>query len=347
MLFSSKNTTTYILTIGVVLVASYFADSFKQSFETNDEYELIRKYLLNDSPLYGYNRPKLWIHSKYEINSRKWKDFYSRNTTDLNQPYIHLTIKTILDHCAEDFNVCLIDDQSFSKLIPTWDIDISSLAEPMKSSIRELGMLQLIYYYGGMTVPNSFICKKNLKGLYDAGIANGNPFVCENINRAENILSSSQKKLFAPDTFFIGAKKNDETILSFVEHSKKNNKSSHFTSEFNFLGNNSKWCTSAINDNKMNLLGGELIGIKTEDNKQILLEDLMEEAYIKFHPNGYGIYIPAEEILRRPKFQWFAVMPSEEVLKTNAILSKHLLDAISDGVDEYKQTSELRSVVAI
>ena len=347
MLFSSKNITTYVLTIGILLVASYFSDSFKQTFETNDEYELIRKYLLNDSPLYGYNRPKLWIHSKYEINSRKWKDFYSRNTTDLNQPYIHLTIKTILDHCADDFNVCLIDDKSFSKLIPSWDIDVSTVAEPMKSSLRELGMLQLIYFYGGITVPNSFICKKGLKELYENGIENGRPFVCENINRTENILSSSQKKLFAPDTFFLGANKNDETILEFIEFSKKQNNSPHFTSEINFIGKSSKWCLSAIQNNKMNLLGGELIGVKTEDNKQILLEDLMEDAYIKFHPNTFGIYIPGDEILNRHKYQWFAVMSSEQLLQTNMIISKHLLDAVSDNVDIYKKTSEMRSVVAI
>jgi len=347
MLFSSKNITTYVLTIGILFVASYFSDTFKQTFETNDEYELIRKYLLNDSPLYGYNRPKLWIHSKYEINARKWKDFYSRNTTDLNQPYIHLTIKTILDHCADDFNVCLIDDKSFSKLIPSWDIDVSTVAEPMKSSLRELGMLQLIYFYGGITVPNSFVCKKSLKELYDNGIDNGLPFVSENINRNENLLSSSQKKIFAPDTLFLGAKKNDETILEFIEFSKKQNNAPHFTSEQNFNGTNSKWCISAIQRNKMNLLGGELIGVKTEDNKRIILEDLMEDAYIKFHPDAFGIYIPGDEILNRHKYQWFAVMSSEQLLKTNMIISKHLLDAISDNADEYKQNSEIRSVVAI
>jgi hypothetical protein len=347
MLFSSKNASTYILTIGSILIASYFANTYKQAFEPNDEYELIRKYLLNDSPLYGYNRPKLWIHSKYEYNARKWASFYSRSSTDLNQPYIHLTIKTILDHCADDFNVCLIDDQSFSKLIPSWDIDISTVAEPKKSQLRDLGMLQLMYYYGGLIIPNSFICKRSLKPMYENGIANGNPFVCENINRSENILASSQKKLFAPDVFIIGAKKNDDTILSLVEYAKKQNSNTHFTSEMDFNGYYSKMCGLFIQDNKMNLLGGQFVGVKTEDNKQVLLEELMEDSYIKFVPDVYGIYIPAEEILRRPKFQWFAVLSSEQLLKTNTAVTRHLVEAISDGVDEYKQTSETRSVVTI
>ena len=145
-MFSSNQITQYLMLFGVIIVAGYFGNSFNQKFQNKDEYDLIKQYLLNESPLYGFNRPKLWIHSKYEVNARKWKDFYSRNTTDLNQPYIHLTIKTIINHCGNDFNICLIDDDTFSKLIPTWDIDLSNIAEPKKSQYRELGMMQLIYY---------------------------------------------------------------------------------------------------------------------------------------------------------------------------------------------------------
>jgi hypothetical protein len=135
-MFSSKNISHYVVTGATILVASYFLNKYKQNFETNDEYDLIKKYLLNESPLYGYNRPKLWIHTKYEINARKWKDFYSRNSTDLNQPYLHLTIKTIVNHCGDDFNICLIDDDTFSKLIPSWDVDLSTVAEPMRAHFR-------------------------------------------------------------------------------------------------------------------------------------------------------------------------------------------------------------------
>jgi hypothetical protein len=107
-----------------------------------DEYEMVKKYLLNDSPLYGFNKPKIWIHTKYEISARKWKDFYWRNTYDLNQPYIHLTIKSIINHCGgKDFHICLIDDETFSKLLPKMDISIdSNMAEPQKSAIPTIGI---------------------------------------------------------------------------------------------------------------------------------------------------------------------------------------------------------------
>jgi hypothetical protein len=347
MIFTSKNISYYLVTFAIILGSSYLIGKYTQAFESNDEYEMIRKYLLNDSPLYGYNRPKLWIHTKYEINSRRWKDFYSRNTTDLNQPYIHLTIKTIIDHCGDDFNICLIDDQSFSKLLPSWDIDLANVAEPMKEHFRELGLCQLIYFYGGMVVPNSLVCLRNLKDFYDTACSTNMPFVCENINRNVNNLKQKHKMLFVPDLYFFGAAKNDPTMLELVDYLKKRNQSPHFSSEVDFVGDSSQWCLEAINKQKMTLVGGELTGVKTQNRKTILLEDLMEEGFLNMHKSAVGIYIPADEVLRRPKYQWFAVLPSEQILKSNMIISKYLMASIVDTTSEYSKSNEIQSVVSI
>jgi len=345
----NKNKLSYIVfSVIVVSVCSFIANKWQNSFvNKNDDYDMIRKYLLVDSPLYGHNRPKLWIHTKYEVNARKWKDFYSRNTTDLNEPYIHLTIKTIIDHCAKDFNICLIDDQSFSKLLPSWDIDLSQMAEPMKSNFRELGLLELVYYYGGMVVPNSFLCLKNMKSFYETGISGKRPFVCENINRTMNMVMDKHKMLFLPDLYLFGAKKNDPIILEFIEYLKQRNQSPHFTAETEFLGDSAHWCMDVIKQQKMNLIGGELVGVKTNSRSPILLENLMEEEYLDLHSNAVGIYIPNDEILKRPKFEWFAVYPSEQLLSTRMIISKYLMASIVDANDEYKKDSTIRSVVSL
>lgn len=346
-MFNLEHVGQYIVIFGVVFVVSYLATTSKQSFEMNDDYEMIRKYLLNDSPLYGYNRPKLWIHSKYEQNSRKWKDFYSRNTTDLNQPYIHLTIKTIIDHCGDNFNVCLIDDESFSKLIPSWDIDLTTVAEPMRNHLRDLGMMQLLYFYGGMVVPNSLVCLKNLKELYLEGISGNKPFVVEAINRTTNVARQKQKLLFVPDLYICGAEKNDPVILQLVEFLKHKNRNPHFEADTDFTGAVSQWCLDKIQQQKMRLIGGETVGIKTVDRKTVLLENLMEEDFLKFHPTLVGIYIPREEILNRPKFQWFASLCGEQVLKTNAIISKYLMAAIADTTGTYAKKEESHSAISI
>jgi hypothetical protein len=346
-MFSSKNNNKYILTLAAIFVFGLVAARLKQPLDANNDYEMIRNYLLNDSPLYGYNRPKLWIHSKYEMNARKWKDFYSRNNTDLNQPYLHLTIKTIINHCGADFNICLIDDESFSKLIPSWDVDLATMAEPFKSHFRELGMAQLIYFYGGMTVPNSFVCLKNLKSFYDDGISNNRPFVCESINKTVNITKQKHKMLFIPDLYFMGAVKNNPLILELVEHLKATNKTVHFSNENDFVGDKQQWCIDAINSNKLNLIGGEFIGIKTKDRKTILLDDIMSEEFLNLSSSAVGIYIPEEEVLRRNKYQWFAVMDGDQILKSNMIISKYLAASIVDSTNEYNINTKIHTVVSI
>jgi len=335
-MFDTKNIFHYLIAFSIIVGVSYFANKYKDSLENkSDDYDLIKKYLLNDSPLYGYNRPKIWIHTKYEQNARKWKSFYSRNTTDLNQPYIHLTVKTIINHCGNDFNVCLVDDEVFSKLIPAWDIDIASLAEPMKTHYRLIGLLKLVYYYGGMVVPNSFICLKNLKGLYEEGVQGNRPFVCENVNHTVNLKKHSQRLVFIPDLYFFGALKNDETIKDAIEYLKIRNMSPHFSNEVDFLGDTQEWLLQAAQQQKLNLIGGEMVGIKTGDRKAILVDDLMEENYLDLNPVCYGIYIPEDEILKRTKYQWFSVMDSNELLETRTIVAKYLKASI---VDSYSET---------
>lgn len=346
-MFDTSNIFHYLIAFSIIVGSSYFANKYKASFETNDDYELIKKYLLNDSPLYGYNRPKLWIHTKYEVNSRMWKSFYSRNTTDLNQPYIHLTVKTIINHCGNDFNICLIDDEAFSKLIPSWDINLSTIAEPKRTEFRKLGLLKLVYYYGGMVVPNSFLCLKNLKGFYEEGVMNDKPFVCENVNYTVNMSKHHNKMLFIPDMFIFGALKNSETIKEVIEYLKLRSQSPHFTSEMDFLGDTQEWFIQAIQDQKMNLMGGELVGVKTRTRKPVIIDDLMEENFLDLNTNTYGIYIPENEILKRIKYQWFAVMNSNEILDTRIIIAKYLKASLVDSASEYTKNTTIQTVTSI
>ena len=68
-LFSEKNLLYTLITVGIVVAVNTSGNKIKGAINPGkSEDELIRKYLLNESPLYGYNRPKLWLHTKYEYN---------------------------------------------------------------------------------------------------------------------------------------------------------------------------------------------------------------------------------------------------------------------------------------
>ena len=347
MVFSTKNIHYYLLSVGVIFTASYFANKMKQPFETNDDYEMIRNYVLNDSPLYGYNRPKLWIHSQYQVNSRKWNSFGSRNSTDLNQPYLHLVIQSIIDHCGDDFHICLIDDESFSKLIPSWDTDITNMAEPHKQLFRELAMMQILYHYGGMIVPNSFLCMKNLKPLYDKQTANNTAFVCESVNKSVDLIKHTKQPLFSASTYLMGSPKKHESLNEIIAYLENRNARSHFTDEYQFKNDVATYLGHMIEQNRLVLLDGAIVGVKTTKGKPIILDHLMEQQPLDLVPHIAGLHIPSDELLKRTKYQWFVALSEEDVLESECALTKLMLDTLSSSIKPPMIGDINRSVASI
>ncbi len=90
----------YILFFIVLTVIGIFYDKYKLKMETDEKYEqydIVKKYLLNDSSLANSDKPIIWIHITYDVNARWWPQFGSRNTKCLNQPYIYLTLRSIIE----------------------------------------------------------------------------------------------------------------------------------------------------------------------------------------------------------------------------------------------------------
>ena len=308
-----------------LLLISIFRDKFyRVTAETKDEQErkLIQKYLLNDSPLFGFNKPKLWIHSKFEINSRQWKSFLSRNTTELNQPYLFLTIQSIVNHCGNDFHICLIDDDSFETLLPSWSYEpLSTLADPVKTELRQLAFLKLIDYYGGVIVPDSFLCCHSLLPWYQS--TKNKPSVGQKLNRT---LTQSEE-VYIPSAYFLAAHKNNETIHKWILQSEadfKNCPQRTVSAESQLLVHPNR-VKQLLDDDEISILQGKYIGIQQNNGKPILLEHLLSENYLEIYPKSYGIYIPADEILARTQWQWFAYMSHEEILNSNMIIAKYIM----------------------
>jgi len=336
----------YATIIAILGIATFLGNQFKKKFANSDEedYELVKMYLLNDSPLYGNNKPKLWIHSKYEVNARNWRYFQSRNTTDLNQHYLNLTVQSIIQHCADDFHILLIDDTSFEKLVPGWELKMDSMGEPYKTQFRQLGFAKLIYHYGGMIVPNSFLCTSTMKPLFDESTEGKRAFVGEQINRACHYSNDSTKKkdLFVPDPYILGAKeKENATIGKYVDYLVNRALKPHSTNEYEFVGDVQYWCKNAFTAGELNIVDGELIGIKTRrTRKPVLLEDLLEEKELDITWDYCGIYLPADDILKRTKYQWFAVMSPEEIARSRLAVAKYMRLAM---VDETARSTEKKS----
>ena len=295
--------------------------------------EHIQNYLANPKN----KRPFLWVHIPYEFNTRHWINFMERKTKNLNQPYLEICLRSIISKCDDSFNICIIDDSSFKNLIPDWNIDIEKIPDPTLGYIRQLAITKLIYLYGGISVPISFVCLKDLLELYVDGTEDNKMFICENINT--NISATfDNNSQFISDSNFIGAEKENPTILRLIEFMQRTISNDYTSSEI-FLGEFDRWCNTRANntDNQINKISGKSVGVKTLDNKPVGLENLLDDDSINLDPDMYGIWIPMKHLLRRINYGWFLRMSIKQILESNFALSKYMILAIAPSCNCTKQ----------
>ena len=293
--------------------------------ENKDNSEAIQNYLLDGVTLGKSKKPILWIHVPYEYNSRNWLSFGSRSSFELNQPYLYLTVRSIITQCEGSFTICLIDDNSFQKLIPGWNINMGKISSPISDNMRKLAIMKLIHVYGGINCPISFLCMKDLIGLYEKGTRENKMFVCENNDR--NITSTTFD--FYPDLKFCGAKKENETVRELMDFMQRT-MSNDFTAQSQFLGDFDRWVNKRIQCGKINMINARDIGTKTIDDTPIKIEDLMSQNYLNLYSQTYGIYIPADDILNRRQYGWFARLSEKQVLECDNILASYILVTIGE-----------------
>lgn len=330
-----NTTTKYISFFILLLVLSYFYKKLKLDEDTNTSdyyYRMVNKFLLNKNSLGINNKPFLWIHLHSdntiipEINSRNWISFKSRNSKDFNQPYQYLTIKSIIDKCSDDFNISLIDDESFKKIIPNWSIDLKTIANPIRSHIRELALANLLNIYGGMLVPSSFICLKSLKSLYNANINENKMFVGEFLNNTSS--SSYISNSFLASSKIMGSSANNSEMKNYISFLEELN-STDFVAESDFLGKTNKWLNNAVNNDKINNIDGLYIGTKKSCGSPIIVDELVSSTYFDLHNDAFGLYIPWDELIERTSLEWFVRMSPKQILESNTIIGKHLLISLN------------------
>jgi hypothetical protein len=319
----------YIYSLIVTIVIGFLYNRYKR-FEYSDEekasYSMVQKYLINesytdkDNTLVKNKKPILWIHMNYDINARWWSSFYSRNSMDLNQPYLYLTIKSIIDACGKDFDICLIDDESFMKIMPEWTINVTSIADPIKSKVRELALAKLLYKFGGFLVPPSFICFQSLLPLYTYYTNRGQMFVGEMLNKT----TTSSQMLYFPNTTFMGCLKESMTMLAYT-HYLESVISQDFVDESTIVGAYGRWCYEKSLLGEVGIIPADKLGIKDADGASITIDRLIQNTFVHLTGDVLGIYIPVDDILNRTAYNWFARLSAKQVLQSDTTIGKYLL----------------------
>lgn len=317
-----------LLLIGMLAALSYISKNLKTKEDTlnnqlNSNY--IKNYLLDHNEILKSTKPIIWIHIPREKNARKWDNFASPNSDNLNMPFIYLTVRSIIEKCNESFTICLIDDDSFAKLLPGWEINLDKIKGPTLDNVRTMGFLKLLFLYGGILCPNSFLCQRNLIDLYNLSYTNDIVVSFQ----MKNVSTSNTLYQYLPNIRFMVSYPQNETIKqlsSFMEQviSRDN------TNETQFLQRIGMQCQNLVNNNKISLHDGSLIGIKNANNKDVLLENLFSSDFVNFDDNRYGILIPD---IQRRKFEWFNYLNAYEIMSSDTTIGKQILLTLGNNME--------------
>ena len=290
----------HMLTFGVISLAILLSYRYNGNLsdKNSDKIKSIQKYLVDDDKK---NSPILWI---YIPNDKEY-------------PYISLCLKSIISKCGTDFNIVTIDDNSLSTIIPDWTINMTVIPDPMKTNVRNLAVTRLLYLYGGLFIPPSFICNQTLIDIYDDSVKDNKILVGEVSNK--NIMSSYTD--FSPSLSIIGCEKNNKCI-SDITHKLEILISQDYTNESVFTGYIQKELMEWSNTGCMRIIDANMIGIEDADGYMVTIDRLFGNTYIPFQKNIYGIYLPNEDILNRTKYKWFKKMTIDEILNSNLIIGE-------------------------
>jgi hypothetical protein len=309
--------TIFIVLLVVSIIMYFLMLSIKEEkLKKEPDYEKIKDYLVNDSSLAKSDKPILWLHNTYEINDRNWASFYSRNTNELNKPIVYITVDNLIKKCGKSFRVALIDDNSFNNLIPGWVTVMDQVSEPMREYYRYIGMLNLLYLYGGMTIPSSFLCFKNMNKLYEKGLEGNDVFVGESLSK------SNEYSVYVNNNI-IGASKNSNELQKIILDLERILLEDQ-TNEPKFKDTINKYLEGKVSNGDINLIEGKHLGLFDEKGDVIRMEDLVKNTDMNVHDESYGLNVPIDEIIKSVKYDWFSKLGLDEIISSNTLIAKYL-----------------------
>ena len=252
---------------------------------------------------------KVWVYIPFESNSRMWDSFSERRTTRMNLSYMNLCIKSIVDCCAEKYDIVVFSDSDFEDLLKL-PVDHTKLSGALLENHRQICLMKIMYEYGGVLVPPSLFLKESVYHL-------DNPqqwYVSEMVN-TNNV--SNQKML--PSNQLMGTNAKNPELLLYIQHLEKQDRTVV----------ESPFCENYFVSKQIPVIDGGLIGTKSKTGP-VVLEDLMSDQVLDLTDNNIGLYMPDEVLKKRIHYQWFCKMSESQVLECNCAFSYYILGVKKD-----------------
>jgi hypothetical protein len=315
----------YILYFILITSVGILIDKYRKKQAVNKQVEynnLVEKYLVNDETEVVNNPKKtiVWIYIPKARNARNWINFGSRNNYS-NPPIMYITLTSIILKAQRNCKVCIVDDTSLSKLLKGWDIKLDTLDCFSKSKIANLAMMKVLYKYGGILVPPTYLAMNDIDVLYKNGVKQTDMFVVETLDDTKEYLTLNH--------MFVGCKAKSVIMKDIIGRLQQ---TAHDTA-LDDVFNEDSVLYSYIQDGTVTVVHGSNIGNIDSNGDLLSFDRLLSDEDICMDDNIlHGIYIPYKKLLGRDKYRWILYLTYDDLLQTDTFLTRCMLLTVGDTV---------------
>ena len=221
----------FVLLIAVVLFQLFglsrtiealrgIADGRGASFD-----DILERYRFRNTKL-NTTKPNLWIHLTVN-KDLPFPGVSSLAGAQINEPFSFKNVPalervcagSVIDHNKNDFNIVLVTDSDLPLLLPGWNVNLAAIPEAARCVVRQVAMLRLVYYYGGLVCPSTFAATGPFsKVLASSSLSSTSVITAFEVPQTgANVGPAAQHASLVPSSKFLYARELNPSIRKIID----------------------------------------------------------------------------------------------------------------------------------
>jgi hypothetical protein len=291
--------------------------------------DVLRRHMLKNSDL-KTAKPNLWIHLTVNKNL-PFPGMSSLAGAPVNEPFSFKNVPALERVCANSviqrnnkyFNIILVTDDDLPLLLPGWNVNLDAVPEAARCVVRQVAMLRLVYYYGGMVVPSTFAATQSfnsiLSGRSASAIKNNKIVAFEAPHTGANVGPAIQRADLVPSSKFLFAHALNPSVRTIIDNLSVKTGTEAQVAAFKDLA--SETMISLAKEGKVETINGEIVGTRDVHGYSVTVEQAIDG--FDRSPDSIGIWIPPR-VFEVRKYGWLTYEEPMKILKGSTWLAAQL-----------------------
>lgn len=289
--------------------------------------DILERYRFSNSKL-KTTKPNLWIHLTVN-KDLPFPGVGSLAGAQINEPFSFKNVPalervcagSIIDHNKKDFNIILITDNDLPLLLPGWNVNLAAIPEAGRCVVRQVAMLRLVYYYGGLVCPSTFAATGPFSTVLASSALSSNSVITafEVPQSGANIGPAAQRATMVPSSKFLYARELNPSIRKIIDSLSLRTGTDAQVAAFKDLA--SGVMTDLEKEKKVVVVSGKVIGTADADGQTVTVAQSING--FQRAPGSIGILVP-QRVFEVREYGWLTHEEPIKIIQGSSWLGRQL-----------------------